>query len=259
MGIFEEIACAENQQAIADLWDKYNPEGVWTEEMMLAAKARLESAMPLRCRMCARPPRWLSTQLAYAAYCAGKACSNRDRVCQRPDCCKPFALGVDGAGTKYCSTECKVLAYHPTARATDIECAWGGEPNPQPSRVRRGAWPYICVQCLDPIAHLVDRLKSHHVSHDVARRLLDDPTCEICERDIVEKIDNGHGKRKSLLVVDHDHGCCPADSASCGRCVRGLICGYCNSAAGMVGDSPSRARRLADYLERYGPTEGDPA
>ncbi|HEY0696754.1 MAG TPA: NADAR domain-containing protein [Micromonospora sp.] len=35
------------------------------------------------------------------------------------------------------------------------------------------------------------------------------------------------------LAVDHDHGCCPERGWSCGRCVRGLLCGGCN---GLLGE-----------------------
>ena len=57
--------------------------------------------------------------------------------------------------------------------------------------------------------------------------------CAVCERSPV-------GKR---LHWDHDH--------VSGQ-KRGILCTQCNIALGMSGDSPTRLRELADYLERYG-------
>lgn len=48
--------------------------------------------------------------------------------------------------------------------------------------------------------------------------------------------------------IDHDHACCPGPK-SCGRCVRGLLCGACNKAAGLLRDDPERALGLAAYIE----------
>lgn len=251
MGILEEIGAARSRQDLAALWDRYYPEGLWTGGLTQSAEVRLRELQAPRCRMCARSARWLVTRLEYAPYCAGMSCSNKERVCQRQGCEEPFTLGLNGAGTKYCSTECKALAYR-AGKGIGALCAWCRKPSENTHRGSVSGWPYICAECLGPIRHLVDRLKAHHVSHERARLLIDDPICEVetCGIDIVVKIDTGHGKRKSLLVVDHDHGCCPGDTHSCGRCVRGLICGGCNSAAGLLRDSPSLARGLADYLDR---------
>lgn len=51
------------------------------------------------------------------------------------------------------------------------------------------------------------------------------------------------------LSVDHDHSCCPVPPI-CGKCIRGLICGPCNSLLGQIGDSSGHAlARLAKYQQ----------
>lgn len=48
--------------------------------------------------------------------------------------------------------------------------------------------------------------------------------------------------------VDHDHNCCDGQH-SCGKCVRGILCRNCNTALGMLSDSPEALKRAAQYLE----------
>lgn len=52
---------------------------------------------------------------------------------------------------------------------------------------------------------------------------------------------------KENLQVDHDHSCCPG-SKSCGRCIRGLLCGPCNRSLGLAQDSPQKLWGLILYL-----------
>ena len=58
-------------------------------------------------------------------------------------------------------------------------------------------------------------------------------TCLIC------KTTKGTDERTGRLSVDHDH---LTDK------VRGLLCGRCNMAIGLLRDDPTLARRVADYL-----------
>ena len=53
------------------------------------------------------------------------------------------------------------------------------------------------------------------------------------------------------LNVDHDHACCPG-RASCGKCVRGLLCINCNLTLGTAKDNPAVLRAGVRYLAEYG-------
>lgn len=57
------------------------------------------------------------------------------------------------------------------------------------------------------------------------------------------------------LAVDHDHACCPGKK-SCGACVRGLLCGDCNRAIGLLRDDTEAIRRAASYLESHDLAQG---
>jgi Recombination endonuclease VII len=61
----------------------------------------------------------------------------------------------------------------------------------------------------------------------------------------------GHG-----WTIDHDHACCSGE-ASCGKCVRGILCMNCNNALGCVRDNPDVLRKAAEYLEKFKPTPDD--
>lgn len=65
--------------------------------------------------------------------------------------------------------------------------------------------------------------------------------CAICGTD-----DPGQGK--SNFCVDHDHACC-AGTRSCGDCIRGLLCTYCNHGLGSLRDSPTILKSAIAYLE----------
>lgn len=49
------------------------------------------------------------------------------------------------------------------------------------------------------------------------------------------------------IFIDHDHGCCPDEKRSCGKCIRGLLCLYCNTTLGYIERNYAMART---YLDR---------
>lgn len=50
------------------------------------------------------------------------------------------------------------------------------------------------------------------------------------------------------LSVDHDHACCPGPQ-SCGKCLRGLLCGPCNDLLGHARDEIAFFERGIEYLK----------
>jgi hypothetical protein len=51
--------------------------------------------------------------------------------------------------------------------------------------------------------------------------------------------------------IDHDHACCPG-ARSCGECIRGLLCGSCNPALGLMHDDANRLQAAIRYLASGG-------
>lgn len=66
--------------------------------------------------------------------------------------------------------------------------------------------------------------------------------CAICECTPEQNI---NGRR---LGVDHDHTCCTSIGASCGSCVRGLLCNRCNNLLGRAKDSVEILAEAIVYL-----------
>ena len=56
--------------------------------------------------------------------------------------------------------------------------------------------------------------------------------------------------KRSMLSVDHDHRCCPYRNKSCGMCIRGLICTYCNAGLAAFRDEPRLLEAAMKYLQQ---------
>lgn len=236
MHLWERIWAATTLEAFAALWAERGP---FSDDLCKAVDARLNDLSTRRCRMCVLPARITSRPLAY---CGGYACHNDERVCQR--CGAMFARRADGATGKYCSEPCQP-GTSPSLVAHS--CARCGKRGRSSDRL----WPYVCDECRYPIRLAIAQLRDHHVPWDLVLRLFDDPGCAICHRDILgATVRTGSGRARSALVVDHDHACCPGGK-SCGRCVRGFLCGGCNTGIGLFSENAAVIRAAADYLDRW--------
>lgn len=69
--------------------------------------------------------------------------------------------------------------------------------------------------------------------------------CALCRRPEREV----RNQRSPRLAIDHDHACCDGDF-SCGRCIRGLLCGTCNKGLGQLGDNEEGLLRALAYIRR---------
>ena len=88
--------------------------------------------------------------------------------------------------------------------------------------------------------HRGKRLAKYHLTKEQYAELLkaQDYRCAICLRPFGDE----------CPFIDHDHDCC-AGQGSCGKCVRGLLCRFCNTGLGHFGDAANTLRAAADYLE----------
>lgn len=55
-------------------------------------------------------------------------------------------------------------------------------------------------------------------------------------------------KDRAATNIDHDHSCCN-NRASCGKCIRGLLCNQCNTALGLLQDSRQKIECLLEYIK----------
>ena len=93
---------------------------------------------------------------------------------------------------------------------------------------------------------LRDRCRAYGITVEDYERMLADQGggCAICG---ATAEDNGRA-----LAIDHDHGCCPEQLRSCGKCVRGLLCSPCNVAVGYFEMEETRVKCQA-YVDRKNP------
>jgi hypothetical protein len=97
----------------------------------------------------------------------------------------------------------------------------------------------------DPIARRErDRERYYGITPEQQRALYDSQDGRCANKGCRVQIDY----RKAH--VDHDHACC-AFIPACGTCVRGFLCGDCNTALGRSHDNEARILGLVDYLRAW--------
>jgi hypothetical protein len=97
--------------------------------------------------------------------------------------------------------------------------------------------PY-CSPCIS-----IRRMYNHYglTKQDIEAIINKQDGCGIC------KTKNPNGKNG--WHVDHDHSCCPGVK-TCGRCIRGVLCSFCNKALGQFNDSIENLKNAINYLEK---------
>ena len=126
----------------------------------------------------------------------------------------------DEQGRRRC-TGCK--KFHPVTEFVKGRCADG--------------FSSRCSSC-----RLDYRLRKYGISSIEYMAMLEEQggVCAIC----------GDGPGDKMFNVDHDHSCC-AGGGSCGRCVRGLLCGQCNFGIGNFRDDVGALASAINYLKSH--------
>ena len=100
-----------------------------------------------------------------------------------------------------------------------------------------------CRKCMKANAK-IQCIKKYGISVKEFEKLLaqQNNTCAIC----LKEFKSDHERH-----IDHDHTCCPAPIRTCGKCVRGILCGECNRGLAKFLDSSELLRTAANYLDSY--------
>lgn len=128
--------------------------------------------------------------------------------------------------------------------------------NPEKSRAANARWKTDNIERVrlteqewkknNPQRVLANRLRRNGVTVEQYEAMLvtQNGVCAVCHEP--ESIP---GQR---LAIDHDHGCC-SGVKSCGKCIRGLLCGKCNKAMGLLGDRVTLLLSAVAYLKGHEP------
>lgn len=117
------------------------------------------------------------------------------------------------------------------------------------SRSRRATY---CGSCM-PDYSLMKRFNFPSVAALRHFRESRDFRCDICKR--------RWEKEERAYHIDHDRSCCASNARSCGKCVRGYLCGFCNTQGlawyEAVGRTIAVVPIFEEYLARYESSRAD--
>lgn len=108
------------------------------------------------------------------------------------------------------------------------------------TRMSRGQ-PYVnarCRGCESPREQLFYR--RHQLTKEQYERMYETQNGICANKKCINKATH----------IDHSHDCCNSKN-SCGDCVRGILCNWCNTILGFSKDDPEILRAAADYIEKY--------
>lgn len=135
---------------------------------------------------------------------------------------KTYAAGRDNTCRQCRLTQRRVNYHKNTAKKPPKSktCATCSETKPSTDFPKGGSADGLKSQCKD-CKNFRAKAGRYNISRATFLALLESQggVCAVCTVE-VSPITSYH--------VDHDHSCCPY-GASCGECIRGLLCGNCNT------------------------------
>lgn len=173
-------------------------------------------------------------------------------ICQRPDC---GAAKAPGRGVKLCPEHQATALSENIERKKDRQRLPCQFPGCTDMKLKGAGQRYCEVHSSESYARQTHQQNQHNrkmrsgLSDEQYQAMVtaQNGLCALC----------GGPPGQRQLHVDHDHACCPGRD-SCGKCLRGLLCGRCNPLLGYAHDDIAILHAAITYLEKYRRTEDQP-